>query len=172
MGQKPLSLDEEGQGCSVNSESRCMRRAPRAGTQLEEEETEAGGTRARQEAVGKIQEGVDGEQDEDRERRGERGDTAGGPDSRPERSWQEKGTEEPWGQGPAGRGATGWGGRRARPGRPPPDGASIDVFPGTPSSPPLLTSGVSGLWVPRAPRRVLPSVFVWHQPLRPSGAAL
>lgn len=132
MGQKPLSLDEEGQGCSVNSESRCMRRAPRAGTQLEEEETEAGGTRARQEAVGKIQEGVDGEQDEDRERRGERGDTAGGPDSRPERSWQEKGTEEPWGQGPAGRGATGWGGRRARPGRPPPDGASIDVFPGAP----------------------------------------
>ena len=73
MGQKPLFLDEEGQGCSLNSESCCMQRAPRAGTQLGEEETEAGGTRARQEAVGKIQEGVDREQDEDREGRGERG---------------------------------------------------------------------------------------------------
>lgn len=164
MGQKPLSLDEEGQGCSVNSESRCMRRAPRAGTQLEEEETEAGGTRARQEAVGKIQEGVDGEQDEDRERRGS-GETRRG-DQTPDQS----------GLGRR-RGRRSLGDRAPRAGGPPAgEGGGPGPAGRLPTAPALMSSqarpGVSSLRVPRAPRRVLPSVFVWHQPLRPSGAAL
>lgn len=108
MGQKPLFLDKEGQGCSLNSEFRCMRRARRAGTQLGEEETEAGGTRARQGAMGKTQEGVDRELDEDREGRGS-GETRGGqtPDQSGlgrRRGWRSLGDGAPQAQGAAGRG--------------------------------------------------------------------
>ena len=83
-------------------------RAWRAGTQLGEEETEAGGTGARQKAVGQIQEGLDGNWMRTGKGGGSR-ETRRGPDSRPERSWQEKGVEEPWGWGtPSGPGSH-WG---------------------------------------------------------------
>lgn len=130
MGQKPLSLDKEGQGRSLNSES------PDAGGAESRNPArgrgdEAGGTGA----VGKIQEGVDGEQDEDREGRGERGDRA---ETRlqttvvlaGEGGGGASGTGDPLGPrfplAPRGPRA---GGRRVRPGRPPPDAAPALLSP-------------------------------------------
>ena len=106
-----------------------VRRVRRARTQLGEEETEAGGTGARQKAVGQIQEGLDGEQDGDREGRGEQGDTMGTRlQTRAvlagEGGGGASGLGDPLGPrfplGPRGPRA---GGRRVKPGRPSPDSA-------------------------------------------------
>lgn len=52
-----LSPGKERRGCSLATEALAMGRKPGAGTHLREEETKAGETRSRQEAVGKIPEG-------------------------------------------------------------------------------------------------------------------